>query len=297
LLDNVHRQGAGMLRIDDAVTAHATVSPSSLALGEMEGGPVTRSLKISLAAEKRRGPGRDDAPVTYTLGHVPALSTGPNTFIPSFRGGFATVTFSPLSVTLGGEHGHDDDAADIFVTIQRPAFDPDTRLFGGYITLTPNDGGTVLRVPYTGYNGDYQAIVALTPTPNGFPWLAKLSGGFLVNQPTGAAFTLVGDDIPFILVHLDHQVTNLKMEVINVVTGQPVGFADIEEFLPRNSSATSFFAFTWDGTTMKRAGGKLKTVPNGSYRIELSVLKALGDPDNPAHTEHWPSPTIVISRP
>ena len=81
-LDNVHRQGAGMLRIDDAVTAHATVSPSSLALGEMEAGPVTNALHMSLAAEKRRGPGRDDPPVTYTLGHVPALSTGPNTFTP-----------------------------------------------------------------------------------------------------------------------------------------------------------------------------------------------------------------------
>jgi minor extracellular serine protease Vpr len=137
----------------------------------------------------------------------------------------------------------------------------------------------------------------LTPTPAGFPWLAKLAGGFLVNQPGGAAFTLVGDDVPFILAHLDHQVTNLKMEVINVVTGQPVGFADIEKFLPRNSTPTSFFAFTWDGTTMRRAGGRLRAVPNGSYRIELSVLKALGDPDNPAHTEHWTSPTIVISRP
>ena len=66
----------------------------------------------------------------------------------------------------------------------------------------------VLRVPYAGYNGDYQAIVALTPTPNGFPWLAKVVGTGLVNQPGGAAFTLVGDDIPFILFHLDHQVTN-----------------------------------------------------------------------------------------
>jgi len=296
-LDNVHRQGAGMLRIDDAVTAHATVSPSSLALGEMEAGPITSELKITLAAEKRRGPGRDDPPVTYTLGHVPAVSTGPNTFTPSFRTGFATATFNPPSVTLGGQNGHHDDAATVAVTIDRPAGDPATRLFGGYITLTPNDGGTVLRVPYAGYNGDYQAIVALTPTPNGFPWLAKLVGTSFVNQPTGAAYTLVGNDIPFILVHLDHQVTNLKMEVINVVTDQPVGFADIEEFLPRNSTATSFFAFTWDGTTMKRAGGKLKTVPNGSYRLELTVLKALGDPDNPAHTEHWPSPTIVISRP
>ena len=37
----------------------------------------------------------------------------------------------------------------------------------------------MLRVPYLGYNGDYQTIKALTPTPFGFPWLAKLSGNEL----------------------------------------------------------------------------------------------------------------------
>src|SRR5438093_13250940 len=113
--------------MDEAVTVHATVSPSSLALGEMEDGPVTRSLKISLAAEKRSGPGRDDPPVTYTLGHVPALSTGPSTFTPSFRPASAAVTFSPSTVTLGGQRGHGDDAADIFVTITPPTADPATR--------------------------------------------------------------------------------------------------------------------------------------------------------------------------
>jgi hypothetical protein len=87
------------------------------------------------------------------------------------------------------------------------------------------------------------------------------------------------------------------MEVINVVTEQSVGFADIEQFLSRNSTATTFFGVTWDGTTMKRAGGRLRTVPNGAYRLDLSVLKALGDPNNPLHVEHWQSPTIVISRP
>ena len=35
-LDNVHRQGAGMLHIDEAATADAVVWPSSLALGEIE---------------------------------------------------------------------------------------------------------------------------------------------------------------------------------------------------------------------------------------------------------------------
>jgi len=163
--------------------------------------------------------------------------------------------------------------------------------------LTPDDGGTVLRVPYTGYNGDYQAIVALTPTPAGFPWLAQIVGGFLVNRPAGATYTLVGDDIPFVLVHLDHQVRTLTMEVFNVATGASVGFAALEEFLPRNSTATSIFAFTWDATTVSRAGGTPQPVPDGQYRIELSVLKALGDPGNPAHVESWPSPQIGIDRP
>ncbi|MEO8259419.1 MAG: S8 family serine peptidase [Acidobacteriota bacterium] len=296
LLDNVHRQGAGLLRIDDAVKAHATILPSSLALGEIETGAITRSLRISLAAEKRRGPGQDDPPVTYTLGHQPAVATGADTFAPAFVAGFATATFSARSVTLGGKPGHDDDEATVDVTFTAPP-DSVSRLFGGYITLTPNDGGIVLRVPYGGYNGNYQAITALTPTPAGFPWLARLVGTSLFNQPGGAAFTLAGGDLPYILVHLDHQVRTLKMEVINVVTGEPVGFADISQFLSRNSSPTSFFALTWDGTAMKRAGGRLKPVPNGSYRIEMSALKALGDRDNPKDVERWTSPTIVISRP
>ena len=50
--------------------------------------------------------------VTYTLGHEPALATGPNTFTPSFRTGFATVTFSKTSITLGGHRRHDDEDDD-----------------------------------------------------------------------------------------------------------------------------------------------------------------------------------------
>ncbi len=155
----------------------------------------------------------------------------------------------------------------------------------------------MLRVPYTGYNGDYQAIVALTPTPNGFPWLAQIVGPNFVNRPAGATYTLVGDDIPFILLHLDHQVRRLTMEVFNVATGASAGFATLEEFLPRNSTATSFFAFTWDGTTISGPGGSPQPVPDGQYRIDLSLLKALGNPGNPAHVEGWPSPQIGINRP
>jgi hypothetical protein len=233
--------------------------------------------------------------VTYTIGHEPALATGANTFAPSFFAAFATATFSQATVKIGGK-GHHDDEESILVTFTPPPT-PAARLFGGYITFTPDDGGTVLRVPYSGYNGDYQAIVALAPTAFGFPWLAKLIGPNLFNQPGGATYSLAGGDVPFILLHFDHQVQRLTMEVFDVATGQSVGFASVDDFLPRNSSPTSFFAFTWDGTTMRRAGEPPRAVPDGQYRIELSALKALGDPNNPAHIEHWSSPQIGIDRP
>jgi hypothetical protein len=309
LLDNVHRQGAGMLRIDDAVQADAIVSPSSLALGEIETGSVTKRLRIAVDdgddrrdhhhwGHKHNGHGHDDDdPVTYTLTHEPALATGANTFTPSFRPGFAGVAFSATTVTIGGGHNHHGDAGSIDVTITPPAADPAARLFGGYIVFTPDDGSSPLRVPYAGYNGDYQAIQVLTPTPAGLPWLAKLVGTSLFNQPNGATYTLQGDDVPYFLVHLDHQPRTLKLEVIDQSTGESAGFADIEEFLPRNSSATGFFAVTWDGTVMRRPGGKLRPVADGTYRIELTVLKALGDLDIAAHTEHWTSPDVTIDRP
>jgi subtilisin family serine protease len=298
LLDNVHRQGAGMLQIDDAILADAIVSPSSLALGEIESGSTTRALRISLeglrnALGRRRNRTDNVADqVTYTLGHEPALATGPNTFTPSFVPRFATIQFSTPAVTLGGDHANSEI---ILVTIAPPALP--AKLFGGYITLTPDDGGTVLRVPYAGYNGDYQEIPVLTPTPFGLPWLAKIIGLNLVNQPAGASFTLQDDDVPFILFHLDHQSRRLRIEVFDTTTGQSLGFADDEAFLPRNSAAISFFVFPWDGTVIDKTAGGTRDVPDGAYRVEVSVLKALGDPRNPAHTETWSSPPIVIARP
>jgi hypothetical protein len=76
-----------------------------------------------------------------------------------------------------------------------------------------------------------------------------------------------------------------------------LNFATDEDYIGRNSGASGFFAFTWDGTTTKRQGGKARVVPDGTYRLELTVLKALGSPSNPAHTEHWTSPNITITRP
>jgi minor extracellular serine protease Vpr len=85
--------------------------------------------------------------------------------------------------------------------------------------------------------------------------------------------------------------------VFDVATGQSLNLAEDDDFVGRNSMATSFFAIVWDGTTFRKSGRKVKAVPNGTYRLELSVLKALGDPNNPDHFERWTSPNITIARP
>ncbi len=172
-LDNVHRQGAGMLDIPGAIQVTTRVEPSELALGESEAGPaVTRRLTI-----KNHG----WSPVTYNLSHVAALSTG-GTRAPSFFLSDASASFSPAVVNLlpWGK-------VDLDVTIT-PATGPVAGLYGGYIVLTDAaDGTKVVRVPYAGFVGDYQSIQVLTPA---IPALLRASvageaGRRFIYEPAG----------------------------------------------------------------------------------------------------------------
>src|SRR4030067_997110 len=83
-----------------------------------------------------------------------------------------------------------------------------------------------------------------------------------------------------------HQARLMRMEVFST-SGKAWHRAYQEPYVPRNSTSTSFFAFPWEGVTT--AGNKTYIVPNGDYYIKLSVLKALGDDNNPAHWETWTS--------
>jgi len=303
-LDFVHRQGAGMLDIVASAQSRTLVEPSQIALGESEAGPKTVRITVKNDAA---------AAVTYDLSHRGALSTDAN--VPfgvsasapdgtsytngQVRPGFAAVAFSAPSITVPGR-----SSASFDVTITSPAT-PDLSIYGGYITLTPQGGGETLRVPYAGLKGDYQTTKILTPTTNGFPWLAQLIGTSYFNRPAGGTFTMVGDDIPFFLVHLDHHARTIEFSVLRATDGRPVhpvfSKTDVFEYFGRNSTPGGAFVFTWDGTRMHDNGkgtpDHRKVVPNGQYVIVLKVLKPLGDKSNPAHWETWTSPTITIARP
>jgi subtilisin family serine protease len=292
-LDNVNRQGAGMLQIDKAILTTAIVEPSKLSLGESQAGPSTKNLRITNSGRK---------PVTYTFSSVNALSVA-KTFSPSFYGSDAVVTFSAASITVKAGR-----SANVKVTIT-PATGPDKAQYGGYIILTGSDG-SVLRVPFAGFVGDYQSIQALVPTPYGFPWLAISIGGLYYGPVTGPAdwvYSMVGEDVPYLLIHFDHQVTRLVVEVYDANTGKLVDheykYAFVEKYLPRNSTSTGFFAFAWDGTLIEYEDdddGEVEhtmTVPNGQYILVVKALKALGDRHNPADWETWTSPIVAIERP
>jgi minor extracellular serine protease Vpr len=289
-LDYAHRQGAGLLDIEDAILATVDVKPGKLSLGESQAGPQTRRLTI-----KNSG----SSPVTLDMSDVTAVASGPKSLInyatvSTFLAP-ATVAFSAASVTVpaGGTNTVD-------VTITAPA-SPNQGQYGGYVVLTPQGGGQTYRVPFAGFIGNYQSLVVLSPTVNGFPWLAQLDAdGFFNNRPAGGTFTMVGDDIPFFLIHLDHQSERIELTATRT-DGTPFFHVSDDLKVGRNSSANGFFAFTWDGNTFRANAGfgetQFFTVPDGDYIVTIKVLKALGSKKVASDIETWVSPVITINRP
>lgn len=292
LLDHTFRQGAGMLDIVGSVTATASVSPSQIATGESASGSYVETLTVRNLSL---------SPASYTVGHVSGVAAGPNnlgtgaSYAPT--GIFdapAAVTLSRTTLTIPPL-----GSASVDVTITANDTLPDRSLYGGYVTFTPQGAGTTMSVPYAGFKGDYQSTQVLVPTANGFPWLATLAGGTYTNQPGGASYTMADGDIPYFLMHLDHHSRRIKLEAYNS-SGNSVGKVSDDEYVTRNSTPGGFFAFTWDGVTFRGPTGNpimVKEVPNGAYTVKVSVLKALGDENNPAHWETWTSPTITVARP
>lgn len=286
-LDMVHRQGAGMLDIDDSIQATTLITPGKLSLGEGEAGPTTHTLTL-----------RNNSVVDqhFAMSATQALSTG-GIVTPSFSTSNASVGFSQtmLTVPAGG-------TASVDVTVT-PATGPQYGMYGGYVKFTSQDGGQNYSVPYAGFVGDYQSIQAVTPTAYNFPWLAKLANGSYSKCTDSCSFSMQGSDVPFFLAHFEHQAQAMEMEVLNAGSLTPVHpvfyKTNVDHFIPRNSTATGFFTFAWDGTRLHNNGGKgmTKVVPNGDYVLRLKVLKANGDASNPAHWEVWESPTITVKRP
>jgi minor extracellular serine protease Vpr len=303
--DSTARQGAGLLDVPGAVQATTVVSPGKISFGEGTVG--TANLTVT---------NHGASPVAYGLSSIPAVTPAPtaSTQYPFTFGSLVgpTATFpGGASVTIGP-----GASASIAVLVDAGAF-PDKALYGGFLVLTPAGGGAVLRVPYLGFKGDYQAIQALGTAGCAMPMLARFGGSSdkiecttprrtidgLLGQPGGATWTRPKQDPILVLYHLDHQAKNVTLTLLNAATGEPVTQGNRSaviqsiELHPRNSAATTFFAFVWDGTQAmsNRDSSSRKATPGGAYKLRITVtkVKALND-TRAAGTETWTSPTIVL---
>jgi hypothetical protein len=287
LTDAVHRQGAGLLDVDDALTAETSVAPAKLSLGEGAGG-VAR-LTITNASDHDR---------TYTLSHLPALATSNNTpayTFTAFADRPATVTFvePTIPVRAGGK-------ATVTVAIAPHATLPDLATYGGYVVVEDGEGG-VSRVPYSGLKGDWQEIPILTGTR----YLARVtSTGAVPVVADGAVFRLTSAaETPAVLLHLDQHTQRLEATVVRAADGARVhpvfSSAFALEHLPKSATPTAFVAIPWDGTRVHSNGSKEKTkpVPDGSYRLVVRALRPLGNPEEPSHWDVFTTPAFTIDRP
>jgi hypothetical protein len=278
-LDNVQRQGAGMVDIVGAVTAKSLVLPGKLSLGEGTG-PVTKRLRIENHSRQT---------VTYTLGSMPALANGPSIFTPSFLNAPSTVSFGSPTVTIRG-----GDSRSVDVTITPSSSLPDKSIYGGYVVVQPSNGD-VLTVPYVGFYGDYQSITILNESIlGGEPFFGDANGD---DPPAGNVFSLEGTEQPSVWWHADLQSRRVQLLVVDAA-GRTIGRAYDIEYFARNSAPNTFFALSWDGTYMPgQRSSRVKTAPDGQYRLTLTAEKPLAEKGNPAHIESWTSPSFTIDRP
>jgi minor extracellular serine protease Vpr len=307
-VESVVRQGAGLVDIDDAILATARITPGKLSLGD-DGSAASHPLTIV-----NDGPGA----VTYALSKAdaPAL-VGRDIFVEHSEAGPSTVAFThsgrPVaSITVPG-HGR----TRLDVRIEPDAGLSESAVYGGYLVFTPGDGASPLRVPYAGYKGDYEAVPAITPTSQGYPWLARQTGvtvdgaggihPLYAKQDAGAVFTLApvafgprhGADIPFVLVHLNNFARRIGVEVFRPGHRHSLGEAFSQDYLPRDV-VDNLIAPPWslvtplpfDGTV--RRGGDRLPLPDGEYELRATVERALAGRDTPAET--WTSPPFRIDR-
>lgn len=298
--DAVHRQGAGMLDIDDAIGATTKLTPNELSLGE---GSTAHTREITIA-------NNGSAAVTYSISHLPAVGTRGSTFAPIITANTAGVVFSATEVTV-------DAGATATFTVQ---ITPNTSsanftrsVYGGYIVVS--GGGSTYRVPYAGFTGDYQTIQVLAPGGCSFPGIFKRGGETLcapgatlpnfTKQGEGATFN-VDDrpDRPVILYHRAHQSRRIEIRAVDVATNQSylVAFGD---YVSRNATnglslvGGGFSTYTWDGKRLfTNAAGRVhrRELPAGLYALQVVVTKALAEEGNAAHVETWTSPMINITR-
>lgn len=298
----VHHVGAGLIQIDDAILADVYIDPGMIQLGQQLSGATT-TQKVVLTNLT----GTDH---TYTISHTAAVSTQgtPNDW--DYYLDEAEVSH-PAQVTVPA-----GDDVTVEVSITSP---PAVAMFGGYLTFTDvTDEENDYVLPYGGYSGDFQDIEVLADQVDAdgnvvreLPSLGKVAtceivyrhdcvdpNGTFAYAGAGTTYTMVGADVPVVLIHFEVQPRSMVWNVYQANAdgsqGQLVGTVKSEDYLDRASTRNGVSAYTWDGR-VDNGTGKMVEVPEGAYMIEVVVTKSRAwNDERPAETESWTSPSFNV---
>jgi minor extracellular serine protease Vpr len=288
VLDAVHRQGAGMVRIPAALTARTSVTPAKLSLGESANARGYAAELLTLRNDT-------DQAITYDLAQVeafglaPAATTG-STNAPSFLIAPPEVYFfTPFGAMIDAITVPARGVATVEVAVVAPAANPGT-VYGTYLVFAPRGdvaGAGVMVVPAAGFVGDYQALQAIA----GGPWLLAFTDTGLAEVDPGTAFSMAGLDVPLLEISFLHHVERFDLEFIPLGERAWMGprYIGAAEYLGRNHAGnlSSIFAMTLLSAAL---------VPDGEYVARFTVLRAGGDPTNPQHVDVVDSPRFKIAR-
>ena len=288
LLDHSFRQGAGMVQIDRAITAEGRVEPGQISLADQETTEVT--LTVSNDADQE---------VVYAVDHVPALETARNTFAPEIYLSEYTVD-APEAVTLPA-----GETATVHVAISAPESGLPNHQYGGYVVLTPDDEDLeTLRVPYAGYDGDYQDLplfgyyAGVDEFVEQEPRLSEIvyDDGEVVGYDTvdpGHAFDIGEGDYPVVEAFFGHFPQEMRVHAAHQPSGREWLVME-DSYLPRSPTPEDYWPFPWPGVTQAGRSDNVRPVPSGTYTLRVEVLRTLGDPENENHWETWESPAFEV---
>lgn len=301
-LDSVHRQGAGMLRIDRAIMSQTRALPGKLTLGESAKGPKRHVMQIQ---------NDTDEDITYSLNNVNSVvATAGFPDFPTFYGSGARADFEVLRGSSRYERINEitvpaGSLATFRVTIT-PAPDlPNNEgvIYGGYLAFSPQEdvaGAGMLLVPYMGMKGSYrsyQTIWFYDETAYG----ALPSNPLLIDpvaldfQDPNQAYTMQEGDLPAFAVEHYLPFQNMRVEIVPVPSNSDSGWIGTQplfelDLVRRNASG---FLHVYGLQEEYDAS----VLPNGRYRFRLHMLKPLGSRDNSSDVLVWETQPFEIDRP
>lgn len=311
--DYVQRQGAGLLDIVNAykATKETPVNIYPPKLNLLDSAKIPRAEKVLTVSNN------SDRPINYSVKHLPSFTVGDPSHSPQRLPASAFVSVNGQSIDeealniVVPAHGK----TELNVSITPPEYATNLSQYGGYIQLTAQDAPR-LTVPFSGMKGDYQSMRIFTdikrfqesiPTPILYDAYTKqeyVNGSEPDIMPDYSFKDIENDlgqfiDEPLFLIHLNHQVRKLKVDIIN--EREEVMRAHEEDYKSRNCSndlnaqsiaCSTYFSYSWDG----KVNGN--PVPNGIYKVRFTVIKPLADVENPGPDgqEVYTSPSFKIIR-